>query len=178
MNFMTWPMRLEYVCRLHKSYLIGGVMVLLFVPLLFWSLAGYWYIENHTLAANIQQLEEAGRANHEAVARYTARLKVLMAKDMSHTTERSMLMYMVDCANAQLVLDTITFTENGFIITGISTAPEVVLAYSQKLKSVLKGVTINEKQGIDAVRKVHTFQLSGHYGKSDDTKKTTNKASQ
>lgn|GEM_PF-3123028 len=175
MNFMTWSMRLEYICKLHKSRLIGGIVFLLLLPIICWSLVFYWYMGNCELEASTQKLVEMGQSNHEAVTSYNARLKRLMAKDLSHTTEASMLVHMVDCANSHIVLDTITFTDTGFTIAGISTTPEVVLAYSQKLKSVLRGVTINEKQGIDATRKVHTFQLSGRYGKNDDSKKADNK---
>ncbi|SUP41869.1 Uncharacterised protein [Veillonella criceti] len=175
MNFMTWSMRLEYVCKLHTCWVISGMLVLLLVPITCWGLAAYWYVDNYEMERTIQELVEVGQSNHEAVARYTDQLKILMTKDTSHTVVNSMLVHMVDCANSHLVLDTIIFTETGFTITGMSTTPEVALAYSQKLKSVLKGVTINEKQGIDATRKVHTFQLSGRYGKSDASKKTDNK---
>ena len=84
-----------------------------------------------------------------------------LTKDLKHSTGQSILLHTVDCANSQIVLDTVNFTDDGFNVTGICTKPEVVLAYSQRLKGSLKGVIVNAKQGIDANRKIHTFQLSG-----------------
>lgn len=134
--------------------------------ILLWGVGFYLYHTNKLVEKDIQAMKVAGTANHEAIQKYEKVIQQRLTKDLKHSTGQSILLHSVDCANSQIVLDTVNFTDDGFNVIGICTKPEVLLAYSQRLKGSLKGVVVNAKQGIDANRKIHTFQLSGKFKKA------------
>lgn len=166
MNFLTWPFRCERYYRHHKTAIIMIGILALFLVIFLWGFGFYLYYASQKLHEDIYEMQAVGSANHEAVQKYEKVIQQRLTKDLKHSTGQSILLHTVDCANSQIVLDTVNFTDDGFNVTGICTKPEVVLAYSQRLKRSLKGVIVNAKQGIDANRKIHTFQLSGKFEKA------------
>ena len=166
MNFMLLPFRCEYYYKHYKSLIIIISLIFSALTMSFWLIAIYWYHDNKILSDEIGQLENAGKANHIAAQNYDKILKIRLKKEMKHSITQSILLHIVDSAGSEIILDTIVFTDDGFTITGMCTKPEIALAFSQEIKNTLKGVTINAKQGIDANRKIHTFQLSGKYEKN------------
>lgn len=165
MNFLSWPYRSEYYYKHYRISIIIACIIFIILLLLLWSIGIFLYRENKSVDNESYRLQHLSYSNHLAVQKYEKIIQNRMGKKIDHSIAESILLHLVDNANSQIVLNSIVFGDDGFIVTGICTNAEAVMSYSQRIKGKLKGVTINAKQGIDTNRKIHTFQLSGKYEK-------------
>lgn len=165
---MTWGMKARRFYIFYKMWLILVAVVALACPPIVLLQAYGTYREAEYIKAKADKLIAETRPVHERVIAYDTRKTNLLGytKNEIHT---DILLYhiLVEAGSVEpmdkVLLDSIQFTEDEFTIKGHCASPDAGHRYIQRLKIAIKGVTITDKQGIDAAGQMAAFEVQGSF---------------
>ncbi|MBS4913881.1 MAG: hypothetical protein KHZ77_06910 [Veillonella sp.] len=172
---MTPGMKLRRIYQRHKLWLILVLLVGILWPpiILFQSYRTYEAAEEMQNRTN--QIKQETRYTHELVTAYDETKQLLLQRTNRSLHTDIVLYHILVEAGAvepsdRVLLESVQFSDEEFIIKGRSSTPESGHKYVQRLKSTIKGVTITDKQGTDTANQMATFEVRG------DFKRTENKS--
>lgn len=168
MNFMTWGMKARRLYIFYKMWLILVTAVAVISPPIVLLQAYGTYHEAETIKSKADTLTAEAQPDHELVTAYDVRKNSLLAhtKNEIHT-DTFLYHILVEAGSVEpmdkVLLDSVQFTDDEFTIKGHSVSPDAGHRYIQRLKIAIKGVTITDKQGIDAAGQMASFEVHGSF---------------
>lgn len=168
MNFMTLGMKARRVYIFYKMWLILVIALALVCPAVVLLRAYGTYREAEEMQARANTLRAEAQPVHELVTAYDERKNSLLVhtKNEIHT-DTWLYHILVEAGSVEpmdkVLLDSVQFADDEFTIKGHCASPDAGHRYVQRLKTAIKGVTITDKQGIDAAGQMASFEIHGSF---------------
>lgn len=175
LNFISLWDRIRLLYRRYRWWCYVSLLVGIILPVAMWCLGIYYAFQNTALEADYDILREEQARIWGEEQKQIAIKEALLQKVPKKRWDGALLVHILDLGNdLPLQLESFEIERDNYVIKGISKDHESISAYVGRLRGVMKGATIHEKQGVVESSQVLGFTITiRHKEQSRDGEEST-----